>query len=218
VEIVIDRRFNGPPGSANGGYTCGLVAGLLGARSAEVTLRRPPPLGVPLRWDGVRLSDGDALVAEGQPAELELDVLPPPSWEEAEQARPGFGGFREHAFPTCFVCGPARDEGDGLRIFAAPINGYVVAAWTPNESAPELVWASLDCPGAYALEWTGRSDMLLGRLHGRVDRVPDAGERCVVMGWPLEWDGRKGFAGTALWSADRGDLVACAKATWICPR
>jgi hypothetical protein len=218
VEIVIDRRFNGPPGSANGGYTCGLVAELLGARSAEVTLRRPPPLGVPLRWDGAALWNGEALVAEGRESELELAVLPPPSWQEADRAQPRFAGFVEHTYPTCFVCGPARAEGDGLRIFAAPVDGYVAATWTPGESAPRLAWASLDCPGAYALEWTGRSDMLLGRLHGRVDRVPAAGERCVVMGWPLEWDGRKGYAGTALWSADRADLLACAKATWICPR
>ena len=57
--------------------------------------------------------------------------------------------------------------------------------------------------------------MLLGRLHGSVDRVPAARERCVVIGWPLGWDGRKGYAGTAPWSADRGDLLACARATWI---
>jgi hypothetical protein len=218
MEIVIDPRFNGPPGSANGGYTCGRVAGLLGAGSAEVTLRRPPPLGVPLRWDGEVLWDGDLVVAEARAAELELDVLPPPSWEEAEEARPGFAGFREHAFPTCFVCGPERAAGDGLRIFAARSNGFVAATWTPDEPSPELAWASLDCPGAYALEWTGRSDMLLGRLHGRLDRVPEPGERCLVVGWPLEWDGRKGYAGTALWSADRGELLACARATWICPK
>jgi hypothetical protein len=170
VEILIDQRFNGPPGSANGGYTCGLVAGL---------------------------------------------VPSPPSFEEAEAARPRFAGFREHAYPTCFVCGPARE--DGLSIFASPLNGVVAAAWVPDEAGAPLVWASLDCPGAYALEAAGRSGMLLGRLHGRVDRVPAAGERCVVVGWPLGWDGRKGYAGTALWSADRCDLLACARATWIVP-
>jgi len=218
MEIVIDPRFNGPPGSANGGYTCGRVAQLLDARSAEVTLRRPPPLGVPLRWDGEALWDRDALVAEGRALELELDVVPPPSWDEAEQARPCFAGFREHAFPTCCVCGPERAEGDGLRIFAARIDGIVAATWVPAEPAPELAWASLDCPGAYALEWTGRSDMLLGRLHGRLDRVPEAGERCLVVGWPIEWDGRKGYAGTALWSGECDELLACARATWICPK
>ena len=218
MEIVIDPRFNGPPASANGGYTCGVVARLLGARAAEVTLRLPPPLGRPLRWDGARLWDGDALVAEGRAAELELDVPQPPSFEEAEQATPRFAGFAEHAYPTCFVCGPERREGDGLRIFAAPVDGLVAAPWVAAESAPELAWAAIDCPGAYALEWSGRSEMLLGRLHGRVDRVPVAGERCVVAGWPLEREGRRGYAGTALWSADRGDLLSCARATWIEPK
>jgi hypothetical protein len=218
MELVIDRRFNGPPASANGGYTCGLVAGLLGADAAEVTLRRPPPLGIPLRWDGEALRDADLVVAEARAAELELDVPAPPSWDEAEEARPRFAGFREHAFPTCFVCGPERAEGDGLRIFAARVDGFVAATWLPAEPTRELAWASLDCPGAYALESTGRSDMLLGRLHGRVDRVPEPGEGCLVVGWPLEWDGRKGYAGTALWSADRDELLACARATWICPK
>ncbi|MBD0337876.1 MAG: hypothetical protein ICV67_01130 [Thermoleophilia bacterium] len=212
-EIVIHPRFNGPPGSANGGYACGLVAGLLGARAAEVTLRAPPPLARPLRWDGKRLWDADTLVAEGRAAPLELDAPRPPSFEEAEAARPSFAGFVEHAYPTCFVCGPARD--DGLAIFAAPVDGLVAAPWTPGE--PEFVWAALDCPGAFALEAAGRSGMLLGRLHGRLDRVPERGERCVVIGWPLGRDGRKGYAGTAVWSAERGDLLACARATWIVP-
>jgi hypothetical protein len=215
TEIVIDPRFNGPPGSANGGYTCGLVAGLLGASAAEVTLRSPPPLGRPLRWDGGRLWDGETLVAEGRAAPLELDAPAPPSFEEAKAARPRFAGFREHAYPTCFVCGPARD--DGLAIFASPVDGLVAAPWVPEESRPELAWAALDCPGAFALEAAGRSGMLLGRQHGRVDRVPAKGERCVVAGWPMGWDGRKGDAGTALWSADGGDLLACARATWIAP-
>jgi hypothetical protein len=217
MEIVIDARFNGTPGSANGGYTCGVVARLLDTRSVEVTLRRPPPLGVPLRWDGAGLWEGETLVAEGRAAELELDLPHPPSWEEAEWAQPRFAGFLEHAYPTCFVCGPERVRGDGLRIFAAPVDGLVAAAWTPAESAPELAWAALDCPGAYALEWSGRSEMLLGRLHGRVDRVPRTGERCVVMGWPLGREGRKGQAGTAIWSA-AGEVLACARATWIEPK
>jgi len=212
VKILIDPRFNGPPGSANGGYTCGLVAGLLDAPAAEVTLRAPPPLGRPLRWDGERLRDGETLVAEGRVAPLDLDAPAPPSFAEVEAARPRYAGFREHAYPTCFVCGPARD--DGLAIFAAPVNGMVAAPWIARE--PELVWAALDCPGAFALEAAGRSGMLLGRLHGRVDRVPGGGERCVVAGWPLGWDGRKGYAGTAVWSAG-GELLALARATWIAP-
>ena len=46
--ILIPERFNGPPGSANGGYTCGLVAGLVGAEEVRVSLRSPPPLDTPM--------------------------------------------------------------------------------------------------------------------------------------------------------------------------
>jgi hypothetical protein len=140
-----------------------------------------------------------------------------PSFAEAERAVPRFAGFVEHAFPTCFVCGPQRAHGDGLRIFAAPADGVVATPWVPSEARAEQVWAALDCPGAYALEASGRSELLLGRLHGRVDRVPEPGESCVVAGWPLGREGRKGYAGTAVWSADRGDLLARARATWIAP-
>ena len=47
-EIVVDERFCGPPDSANGGYTCGLLAGVL-TGPAQVTLRSPPPSGRALR-------------------------------------------------------------------------------------------------------------------------------------------------------------------------
>jgi hypothetical protein len=45
--LTIEGRFNGPEGSGNGGYTCGLLARELDGE-AEVTLRRPPPLDRPL--------------------------------------------------------------------------------------------------------------------------------------------------------------------------
>ena len=68
--LTIPARFNGPPGSANGGYTCGRVAQLVGAEEVEVSLRKPPPLDQPLEVvrDGerVELRDGDTLVAEGR--------------------------------------------------------------------------------------------------------------------------------------------------------
>ncbi len=46
-SIVIDSRFCGPPKSANGGYTCGLLAAHI-EDDAEITLLAPPPLGEPL--------------------------------------------------------------------------------------------------------------------------------------------------------------------------
>jgi len=38
-----------------------------------------------------------------------------------------------------------------------------------------------------------------------------------VLGWPLGEDGRKLYAGTALYTAD-GELLARARQTWIAPR
>ena len=46
--LRLEERFCGPPATANGGYACGIIAELLGG-DVEVTLRRPPPLGRPLR-------------------------------------------------------------------------------------------------------------------------------------------------------------------------
>ena len=59
--------------------------------------------------------------------------------------------------------------------------------------------------------------MVLGRMTARVDRVPEVGERCVSVSWPLGADGRKLFAGTVLFAAD-GELLALARQTWIEPK
>lgn len=221
TKLVVDPHYAGPPGSGNGGYTCGLVAGFLDG-PAEVTLRLPPPLARPLRVecrDGrVEVFAGDALVAEAAPAEVELDVPGPISLAEAEEAARRYPGFETHAFPDCFVCGPRRAEGEGLRIFAGRArDGVFAAPWTPDESRAELVWAALDCPGAIAVGFPERGETLLGRLAARIDRLPAAGEPHVVAAWPLGEDGRKLYAGTALLTAS-GEPLARARATWIAPR
>jgi len=59
--------------------------------------------------------------------------------------------------------------------------------------------------------------VVLGRMTARVLRVPDVGESCVVTAWPLGEDGRKLFAGTALFATD-GELLALARQIWIVPR
>jgi hypothetical protein len=222
VELVVEHRFRGPAASGNGGYTCGLLANVVG-EPAEVTLRLPPPLDRPLRvehrGDTAVLLDGDAVVAEARRAVLDLDVPASPSFEEAARAaasssrRAGAGEFRE-----CFVCGPDRGDGDGLRIFPGELDGLVAAAWTPADETPRaVVWAAIDCPGAFALEFGTRDVLVLGRLTAEVTRVPRSGERCVVVGWPLGEKGRKRNAGTALFG-DGGDLLARGRAVWIAPR
>jgi hypothetical protein len=213
LEIVIDPRFNGPPGSANGGVTCGLLAEQVG-EPAEITLRSPPPVGRPLHFDGERLWDGETLVAEAKRAEVGVEPSPPVAFEDAERASKRYPGFERHDYPTCFVCGPAR--ADGLGLYAGHVNGSEVfaAPWlVGGEVSRVLTWAALDCPGAVGVGWEGRGDWLLGRMTGEVIRVPDPGDRCVVVAWPIGRDGRKGFAGTAVYRGD--ELLACARQTWI---
>jgi hypothetical protein len=219
--VRIPARFNGPPRSANGGYTCGLVAGLLDGE-AEVTLRVPPPLDRELdvvRADGhVELRDGETVVAEGERAPVEVDVPAPVSLAEAEAASTRYAGFAHHAYPTCFTCGPARD--DGLGIYAGPVegrDGVVAATWTPaEEPAPEVVWAALDCPSGWAVDDFQREGVLLGRMAARVDRLPAPGEPHVVLGWRVGEEGRKRYAGSALLTAD-GEALARSRSTWIVP-
>jgi hypothetical protein len=55
TQIIIDKRFCGPPNSGNGGYVCGRLARHIPG-AAEVTLRAPPPLDTPL--DAVATNDG----------------------------------------------------------------------------------------------------------------------------------------------------------------
>jgi hypothetical protein len=220
MELVIDPRFNGPAGSANGGYTCGLVADFVGG-IAEVTLRRPPPLGRPLSVEQddalVVVRDGEDVVAEAVEAPFELAIPEPLTSEQAARASSHYPGFDQHAFPTCFVCGPDRDVGDGLRIFAGRHgDGLVAAPWTPTDVDRHVVWAALDCPGAIAVGFPDRGETLLGRFAAIVDELPEVGEPCVVVGWPLGEEGRKLYAGTALYG-EGGRPLARARATWIVP-
>ncbi|KPK60384.1 MAG: hypothetical protein AMJ59_06630 [Gammaproteobacteria bacterium SG8_31] len=228
-NIVIDPRFRGPPRSGNGGYVCGLL-GRFYTEPATVTLRRPPPLGIELTLAGhgtkhLRLLREDELIAESEPGRLDLDIPKPPDFDTAVEASQGYIGFAEHHFGGCFVCGPDRGPGDGLRIFAGDVPGrpLVAAPWTPDSTLagdddrvkPEFLWAALDCPGYFALH-TDRSPslMLLGRFAARVEPILRTGERCVVVGWGLGADGRKHYAGTAIF-AESGALIGEARATWI---
>ena len=224
-EVVIGRRFRGPPNSGNGGYASGVIAeGLEGA--VTVTLRVPPPLdrAMTLSADGEsnRLSDGDVLVGEARRSTLDLNVPASPPLEVATEASRHFAGFESHIFPGCFVCGPERGEGDGLLVFPGAVAGseVVAAPWSSDESLQtsdgeidrRYVWAALDCPSYFAL--VDAPIALLGRFTAQIDRLPGIGEPTVVIGWPRGTEGRKLFAGSAVVDSD-GDVVAKAESTWI---
>jgi hypothetical protein len=220
--VTIARRYRGPLDSANGGYAAGLVGSRLGA-AAEVTLRLPPPLERLLELrrenDTLLLLDGDRLVAEAVPGEPAVAAPVPPSAAEATAASKGVGAFGPPQFAECFVCG-VRPDGTGLGIHPGPLpgrEGLVATTWVAREVTPEVVWAAIDCPGAYAVGGAGRGEPILGRMTARIERLPAAGEPCVVVGWPLGEDGRKLHAGTALYGRD-GEVLALARQVWVLPR
>lgn len=232
-RILIESRFRGPADSGNGGYSCGALARFVGSRSAEVTLRLPPPLDRPLEveTDGsetATMRDGDAVVAEAQAiGELELEIPNPVGVAEAAAAREASPMQREHPFPECFVCGPQRRAGDGLGVTCGPAGEELVASpWhvdgsvasEDGEVAPEIVWSVLDCPGGIAAMLVPDAGMcVLGRLGARIDGRIEPGMTCVAIGWPIDRDGRKFSAGSAIFSED-GEVLAHARATWIEPK
>jgi hypothetical protein len=200
------------------------------APDAEITLRSPPPLDVPLavertEHDGVEVYHGETLVAQGRTIDLRLDVPAPPSLEEAEAARARYAGLDDHAFPHCFVCGTDRAPGDGLRIWAGRVVGRDVWAspWRPDDSVPtvdgileqEIIWSAMDCPGAWAVERaTQAQPVVLGRMSARLERPAHNDLTYIAMGWAIGEDGRKLYSGTALFD-DRGCRYGFALQTWI---
>ncbi len=128
MEAIIPGRFNGPPDSGNGGYSCGVLAAHL-TGAARVRLHMPPPLDVNFQIrqseEGqLDLLQGDTLVASAWPAQLELDIPPAPSLEEAREASQRFIAYDNHYLPTCFVCGPERPNHDGMDLFPGPVTDW----------------------------------------------------------------------------------------------
>jgi hypothetical protein len=226
TTLTIASRYKGPPNSGNGGYVCGLIAATLQVE-LQVRLLSPPPLETPLELapggEGEWVLSSDAgPVARGVAGRLVLEVPSPPQYVQAVWASQHYPGFRDHAFPECFVCGPHRRRGDGLRIFPGMLDtGIVAAPWLPADDldggdgkvAVEFLWAALDCPGYFAVSG-GRRPMVLGEMQAHVDRRVHVGEPCTVIGWKLGAEGRRHFAGTAIFDED-GELCARARATWV---
>jgi hypothetical protein len=228
-QVLIDSRFRGPADSGNGGYSCGALASFVAPRSAEVTLRLPPPLDRPLEVerDGTAavMRDGNALVAEARAIDdLEIELPRPVDVEEAATACGASAMQHDHPYPGCFVCGSARQPGDGLRVTCGPTDdGTVAAPWKVDDTVadedgevpPEIVWAVLDCPGGIAgMLMPDLGVSMLGRLAARVYGTVEPGMTCVAVGWPIDRDGRKFYAGSAIFSS-AGDPLAHARATWI---
>ncbi len=237
--IRIAKRFNGPHDSGNGGYSAGLAAQFLPkADAVEATLRAAIPLDATLRvhtnGDDLDIMTDDAatriLIMTVKPTRLETPDVKSPGIEAATVASATYRGTEDHVLPHCFVCGPARAAGDGLRIFPDwlkepsgldnPNTFPIVAApWQPTPDladssgriAPEFIWAALDCPGAFAIE---KEPILLGRMSTKILARPTPDAPIVAIAWSKGQDRRKRFAGTALFD-EAGNLLAFSEQTWI---
>lgn len=236
--MTIAERYCGPPDSGNGGYCAGRFAARLAPgrdEAVEVTLRAPVPLETPLSVavdaDGRAATVGPADDPDaGVVATIRLvpwDAPTPPAGAVVDLdaagrvpgAAPVPGFVAEHPFPGCFVCGPDRAAGDGLRLFAERVTGTATFAvpWTVEAADPALVWAALDCPSSfpmYLVEDPFPGPCVLGRMTARIDRLPEPGATAVVASWREAVDGRKLHTASVLHTAD-GTRLGAARATWI---
>jgi hypothetical protein len=233
---------SGNGGYVSGVFADALTRGVhnLPTRGAvEVTLRAPTPLDQPLstqrEGESLFIRHGDTLVAQAIITTLQMAVPTPATWDEAMAVREQSYSFPvginslfktplRGVHPICFCCGAELAATDGAHVYSAPLNskGQVAAAWIPDASLadgsgivrPEMIWTALDCPGQMAWRAEGTQTGMLGRLTARIEKPVHAGEKCVVIGWTMGNEGKKYFAGTALFNL-ANELCAYAKAVWI---
>jgi hypothetical protein len=240
--LIVPSRFNGPPASGNGGYSCGVVSARFDGPCA-VSLRRPVPLDQPLDLvpanglgtgiagsadspEALRVSAAGELIAEAVAApELAPWSGPAVDLDAARDATSRFVLPASGFFDRCFVCG--RERHDGFRIFPGAVAGgeLVASTWTPPKWAadddeavlPEFVWAALDCPGYFALHGTDGRLAFLARQQSTIIAAPKAGVEYIVVGIALERSDRKGLAATAILDAD-GEVLAHSEQIVVEPR
>ncbi|KOV88324.1 hypothetical protein [Nocardia sp. NRRL S-836] len=219
--VTIGSRFNGPPGTGNGGYVCGRLAAHVGAGPVSVRLRKPVPLDREMQVRDGELLDGDVVIASAQPAALDLAVPPAPTLEEARAAAAKVPWRDNHPFPTCFGCGPGRDDGIGALL--GPLDGRAewAGVWRPSavlpndgrHVLPEVVWAALDCPSAQPVAPDGGPAFVLGTFVAQVEQPVELDVDHVLLAWELGRDGRKAYSASAI----IGPHGVCGRATavWV---
>jgi hypothetical protein len=236
ATIRIDRWFQGPTGSGQGGWTAHRFAERIG-RPVTIAIRAPIPLDADLHV----VADGELwrLVAGDDPRDDDaVTVMAARSWEPmfadtdavsidaAATARDRFGEVvTDHPVPHCFSCGLQHDS---MRVHAGPLDdGRFATDWTPPGWATSeagdvdlgTIWAALDCTAAwYAAGSLEPRTPVTAQYAVEVTGQIDAGTTYALVAWsgdhPAEWDGRKRHAASAAFAPD-GTCVARTVSLWI---
>ena len=225
AEFSISRHYEGYPGIVQGGYAAGLMAKGLGS-TAEVTLRAPPRVDVPIAGRseaGTRMfSQAGNGIAEARAATLHIEPPPPPVFREAMQVRGRCAAHLDIPWANCYACGTARGPGEGLCIWPGELGEQQVAApWVPDAGltdadglvGTEYFWSALDCPGWYALIGGEMRALVTGRMTVCLASRPVPGTELVVTAWPMRLARGRLLAGSAVWNGK--NLVAVARSMWF---
>lgn len=230
VQITIPSRYCGPATSGNGGWTAGSLAAAVRedldvGSPVTVRLSAPPPLDRPLEvragGDAVLATLGDGSVTIATATAAGPWTADPVPYVDPATAAATASGYAtdEHPFPHCFVCGPARLPGDGMRLTPGPLSaGRSACLWRPADTqdgpvTEPAVWAALDCPGGWASDIVGRP-MVLGTMTAQVLAPVPSEQTHVVTGRLDSESGRVSRTSSSLWSTD-GVLLARAEAVWV---
>ena len=137
-RVSIARRFNGPPSSGQGGYSCGLLGERFEGGNAAVSLRVPPPLERELerRREGERLAliDGRPSSPRASPRGSSSMVPEPVTLDRRPRGVRRLPVDRPPPLPDLLRLRPRALAGRGDRDpdgIAGGATGQFAATWTP---------------------------------------------------------------------------------------
>ena len=228
TRIVLERRFNGPPATANGGYACGVVARHVDG-PATVSLRRPVPLGTPLELE--RHDDGHVTLHDGPDADRRGRARRC-RWTSSRRTGRSVEEARAAVARRPAACprrsAPAGSAPRPVRTASASRS----ARWRRIPHSPVRYSAAGRAaarrrarPRSPGLRWTARATRrrcgatprpsLLASMRAELLEPDPAGEPLIVVGWSARRRGPQAPTAPPRSSRRDGRMLARAEALWI---
>ncbi len=218
----LSARFEGMPGTMQGGYVAALAAGNRNG-PIRVRIRRPLLAGDELmrtttgdRWE---IHRGDELVMVGVPDSMLVNDPGPPDHALAVVATEGELPFAP-PFPDCVGCG-GRPDGLGVRLRPLGDGRHMVSVWTPGTETDERglvprsnVWTMIDCLTSWSVfvdpPTNGEGGAVTGNIAMQFIEDLQPGVSYLCQSWRERDDERSIICGGTIHHADTGRLVALA--------